>query len=39
MALEEQIVEEQELEHAELEAVPGGDDEGPPAPPVASDGR
>jgi hypothetical protein len=40
MAEEEQIVEEQELEHEELEAVSGGDDEGPSPPPVGGgDGR
>lgn len=38
MAEEDQVVEEQELDHEELESVSGGD-EGPSAPPVASDGR
>lgn len=39
MTEEDQVVEERELDHEELESVSGGDDEGPPAPPVASDGR
>jgi hypothetical protein len=38
MAEEEQVVQEQEIDLEELEAVSGGD-EGPPAPPVSSDGR
>lgn len=39
MAEKEQVVEEREVDQEELESVSGGDDEGPPAPPVASDGR